>query len=182
VSAYIPTNVISITDGQIYLETDLFYSGIRPAVNAGLSVSRVGGNAQTKAMKKVAGKLRLDLAQYRELAAFAQFGSDLDKATRAQLTRGERMMEILKQDQYVPMDLADEVMIIFAGINGFLDALPVSDVARYERELLEFAHAKYPEVTHTVATEKAISEVTEGKLNSLIKEFTGQFKTSAGED
>jgi F-type H+/Na+-transporting ATPase subunit alpha len=178
VSAYIPTNVISITDGQIFLETDLFYSGVRPAVNAGISVSRVGGNAQTKAMKKVAGKLRLDLAQYRELAAFAGFGSDLDKATRAQLTRGERMMEILKQNQYVPMDLCDEVLIIFAGINGYLDELPVLEVARYEKEILAFAHQKYPEVIHTLATEKTISDALEAKMHGVVKEFTADFAAS----
>jgi F-type H+-transporting ATPase subunit alpha len=178
VSAYIPTNVISITDGQIYLETDLFYSGVRPAINAGLSVSRVGGNAQTKAMKKVAGKLRLDLAQYRELAVFAQFGSDLDRSTRAQLTRGERMVEILKQDQYVPMDLALEVLIIFAGINGYLDELPVSEVRRYERELHEFATKQYPEVVHTLATEKAISDPTEKKMHEVVQAFTQRFKAS----
>src|SRR5512135_1985513 len=164
ISAYIPTNVISITDGQIYLETDLFNSGVRPAVNVGLSVSRVGGNAQTKAMKKVAGKLRLDLAQYRELAAFAQFGSDLDKATRAQLTRGERMVEILKQGQYVPQDLADQVTLIFAGVNGYLDDLPASEVARYESELRAFMHKEYPEVVHTLATEKAISGDLDKKM------------------
>jgi F-type H+-transporting ATPase subunit alpha len=126
VSAYIPTNVISITDGQIYLETDLFYAGIRPAVNVGLSVSRVGGNAQIKAMKQVAGSLRLDLAQYREMAAFAQFGSDLDKATQAQLAKGERLVEVLKQGQYEPLPVAKQILIVYAGVNGFLDGYPVS--------------------------------------------------------
>jgi len=179
VSAYIPTNVISITDGQIFLETDLFYSGVRPAINAGISVSRVGGNAQTKAMKKVAGKLRLDLAQYRELAAFAQFGSDLDKATRAQLIRGERMVEILKQDQYVPMDLADEVLIIFAGINGYLDDLPVGDVKRYEAELFAYAHKEFPEIIHAVATEKAIGDATEKKMHEALRAFAQAFRRSA---
>jgi F-type H+-transporting ATPase subunit alpha len=178
VSAYIPTNVISITDGQIFLETDLFYSGVRPAINAGISVSRVGGHAQTKAMKKVAGKLRLDLAQYRELAAFAQFGSDLDKSTRMQLTRGERMVEVLKQDQYVPMGLEEEVTIIFAGVNGYLDELPVSEVVRYESELLPFAHEKYPEIMHALATKKDIPEDLEKKMHEMVKEFTARFKKS----
>jgi F-type H+/Na+-transporting ATPase subunit alpha len=181
VSAYIPTNVISITDGQIYLETDLFYSGIRPAINAGLSVSRVGGNAQTKAMKKVAGKLRLDLAQYRELAAFAQFGSDLDKTTRAQLTRGERMVEILKQDQYVPMDLAMEVAIIFAGINGYLDALPAFEVRRFEEELLKFLQQEYPDLLHTLAAEKSISDDLEKKLHAGVKAFLAKFQPAKGD-
>ncbi len=181
VSAYIPTNVISITDGQIFLETDLFYSGVRPAINAGISVSRVGGHAQTKAMKKVAGKLRLDLAQYRELAAFAQFGSDLDKSTRAQLTRGERMVEILKQDQYVPMDLADEVTIIFAGINGCLDELPVASIARYEKELFAFMHDKYPDIVHVLTTEKAISDELEKKMLAAVQEFTDGFKGTVKE-
>jgi F-type H+-transporting ATPase subunit alpha len=175
VSAYIPTNVISITDGQIFLETDLFYSGVRPAVNPGISVSRVGGNAQTKAMKKVAGKLRLDLAQFRELAAFAQFGSDLDKATRVQITRGERMVEILKQDQYVPMDLCDQVTIIWAGINGFLDNLPVTEVRAYEKELLAHAHATHGDLMHTLATEKVLSDELEKAIRGMVKEFTDAF-------
>jgi F-type H+-transporting ATPase subunit alpha len=152
---------------------------VRPGINAGISVSRVGGNAQTKAMKKIAGKLRLDLAQYRELAAFAQFGSDLDKATRAQLTRGERMVEILKQDQYVPMDLCDEVVIIFAGVNGYLDALPVSEVKRYEKELLAWAHQEHPDAMHDLATIKDISKELETKLHTLVREFTEAF-TKAG--
>ncbi len=176
VSAYIPTNVISITDGQIFLETDLFYSGIRPAINAGISVSRVGGHAQTKAMKKVAGKLRLDLAQYRELAAFAQFGSDLDRTTREQLTRGERMVEILKQDQYVPMELEDEVMIIFAGVNGFLDELPVSSIRAYEKEMLAFMHGSYPDIMHCIASEKTIPDELEKKMSGALTEFTKQFQ------
>ena len=134
-SAYIPTNVISITDGQIYLEPDLFYAGVRPAINVGISVSRVGGNAQIKAMRQVAGRLRLDLAPYRALAAFAQFGSDLDKATRAQLTRGERMVELLKQEQYVPMPVEQQVISIFAGVNGYLDDLPVEAVRRFEQRV-----------------------------------------------
>lgn len=144
VSAYIPTNVISITDGQIYLEGDLFYQGVRPAVNVGLSVSRVGGNAQTRMMKKVAGSLRLDLAQYRELAAFAQFGSDLDKTTQAQLTRGERMVEILKQGQYKPIPVADQVAVIYAGTAGYLDGVPASDVQRYCDEFVTFLSEEHP--------------------------------------
>ncbi|MDM7915738.1 MAG: F0F1 ATP synthase subunit alpha, partial [Candidatus Eisenbacteria bacterium] len=148
VSAYIPTNVISITDGQIYLETDLFYSGVRPAVNVGLSVSRVGGKAQTKAMRRVAGRLRLDLAQYRELAAFAQFGSDLDKSTRAQLTRGEKTVEILKQGQYEPLPLWKQVAIIFAAVNGFLDDLPTASLRRFESEFHQFLEKEYPDVGH----------------------------------
>src|SRR5690348_2634525 len=146
VSAYIPTNVISITDGQIFLESDLFFSGVRPAINVGISVSRVGGNAQTKAMKKVAGRLRLDLAQYRELAAFAQFGSDLDKSTQAQLTRGQRMVELLKQGQFVPMPIEEQVVIIYAGTNGFIDDYPVSVLGRYEKELLSFMKSRKQDV------------------------------------
>jgi len=180
VSAYIPTNVISITDGQIFLQPDLFFAGQRPAMNAGISVSRVGGKAQVKAMKKVAGKLRLDLAQYRELAAFAQFGSDLDKATRAQLTRGERMVEILKQDQYVPMSLEDEVTIIFAGVNGYLDPVPVGEVRRYEKELLVFAHEQNGAVMHDLAAKKDIPAELEQRLHAMIKEFTAQFLKTTG--
>src|SRR5213594_90989 len=146
VSAYIPTNVISITDGQIFLETDLFYAGVRPAINVGISVSRVGGNAQVKAMKQVAGRLRLDLAQYRALAAFAQFGSDLDKATQAQLTRGERMVELLKQGQFMPMPVEQQVVSIWAGANGYLDDLPVESVRRFEKEFLAFVEKNYPEI------------------------------------
>jgi F-type H+-transporting ATPase subunit alpha len=175
VSAYIPTNVISITDGQIYLETDLFYAGVRPAINVGLSVSRVGGNAQTRAMRKVAGRLRLDLAQYRELAAFAQFGSDLDKATQAQLTRGERMVEILKQDQYVPMPLEQQVMIIFAGVNGYLDDIPVERVKEFEKKFLAFMQEKYPDVGHDIDRTKDLTEETEKKLHQAVKEFKAQF-------
>ena len=145
-SAYIPTNVISITDGQIFLESDLFYSGQRPAVNVGISVSRVGGAAQIEAMKKVAGKLRLELAQYRELAAFAQFGSDLDKATQQQLARGARMTELLKQGQYAPLPVERQVLILFAVTNGFTDALPIESLGRYERELYAFIDARQPAV------------------------------------
>ncbi len=171
VTAYIPTNVISITDGQIYLESDLFYSGVRPAINVGLSVSRVGGNAQTKAMKQVAGRLRLDLAQYRELAAFAQFGSELDKATQAQLTRGERMVELLKQDQYVPIALADQVVAIFAGVQGYLDDLPVDRVRAFERELLEFVAKEYPDVRHDIQNKKTIDPPVEKKLREAIEKL-----------
>src|SRR3989338_4000854 len=146
VSAYIPTNVISITDGQIYLESGLFYSGVRPAVNVGLSVSRVGGSAQIKAMRQVAGRLRLDLAQYNELAAFAQFGSDLDKASKQQLSRGERMVELLKQDQYQPLPVEKQILIIFAGVNGFLDELPVSAIGKFEKEFFQFLDQNVPEI------------------------------------
>ncbi len=176
VSAYIPTNVISITDGQIFLESDLFYAGIRPAINVGISVSRVGGKAQTKAMKKVAGRLRLDLAQYRELQAFAQFGSDLDAATKKQLVRGERMTEILKQGQYVPMSLEDQVMIIFAGVNGYLDDLPVESLQRFEKEFLAYMHEKHPDVPNWIREEQDISEKTEQRLREDIEEFKSAFK------
>ena len=171
ISSYIPTNVISITDGQIYLETDLFYAGIRPAINVGLSVSRVGGNAQTKAMKQVAGRLRLDLAQYRELAAFAQFGSDLDKATQQQLTRGERMVEVLKQDQYQPMPMPTQVLIIYAGTAGHLDGLPADAVRRFEQEFLAFMTQAYPEIEHEIGKSKVISEATGKRLDEAITKF-----------
>jgi F-type H+-transporting ATPase subunit alpha len=176
VSAYIPTNVISITDGQIYLEGDLFYSGVRPAVNVGISVSRVGGNAQTKAMRAVAKSLRLDLAQYRELAAFAQFGSDLDKATQDQLTRGERMVEVLKQDQYVPQPIQDQVLIIFAGGKGYLDDLPVSAVDRFETEFREFVYDKYPDIPHTIQKTWDLPEDVQKKLHEALKAFKSRFK------
>ncbi len=176
VSAYIPTNVISITDGQIFLESDLFYSGVRPAVNVGISVSRVGGNAQTKAMKKVAGRLRLDLAQYREMAAFAQFGSDLDEATRAQLTRGERTIEILKQGQYVPMTMERQVMIIWAATNGYLDDLAVEDLAAFEEGFYPFMDEHFPELPHDIAQSKLLSDETVEKL----KKATMQYKERLG--
>jgi F-type H+-transporting ATPase subunit alpha len=179
ISAYIPTNVISITDGQVFLESDLFYAGIRPGINVGISVSRVGGKAQVKAMRKVAGRLRLDLAQYRELAAFAQFGSDLDPAARKQLIRGERMTEILKQGQYVPMRLEDQVMIIFAGVNGYLDALPVESLARCEKEFLAFMHESHPEVPSAIAAERDISEISEQRLRTDIVEFLRVFRPEA---
>ncbi len=175
VSAYIPTNVISITDGQIFLETDLFYAGIRPGINVGISVSRVGGKAQVKAMRKVAGKLRLDLAQYRELQAFAQFGSDLDAATQAQLTRGEKMTELLKQDQYVPMSLEDQVMVIFAGVNGHLDDVPTDQIRRFEKEFLAYMHKEWPEVPNAIGEEKDISERTEKNLREDVRKFKAQF-------
>ena len=176
VSAYIPTNVISITDGQIFLETDLFYSGVRPAINAGISVSRVGGNAQVKAMRSVAGMLRLDLAQYRELAAFAQFGSDLDEATQAQLTRGERLVEILKQDQYVPMPLDQQVMIIYAGTKGHLDEIPLESVRTWEVGFLEYMAAEFPDVGRDITEKSVLTEETEQKLIKAIEAFSAKFK------
>ncbi|MFN8586834.1 MAG: F0F1 ATP synthase subunit alpha [Candidatus Eisenbacteria bacterium] len=176
VSAYIPTNVISITDGQIFLEGDLFYSGVRPAINVGISVSRVGGNAQIKAMRQVAGRLRLDLAQYRALAAFAQFGSDLDKATQAQLTRGERMVELLKQGQFVPMPVEQQVVSIWAGANGYLDDVPVTAVRKFETEWLGFVEKSYGEVAHDIRNAKVISPESEKKLHEAAKAFKAQFK------
>jgi F-type H+-transporting ATPase subunit alpha len=178
VSAYIPTNVISITDGQIYLEPDLFYAGVRPAVNVGLSVSRVGGSAQTKAMKQVAGRLRIELAQYRELAAFAQFGSDLDKATQARLVRGERMVELLKQNQYVPMSIEDQIMVIYAGINGFLDDLPVEKVLPFEAGFLRFARSTKPEIGDAIIKTGQLGGELEEKLKACIVEFKKTFSAS----
>ncbi len=175
VSAYIPTNVISITDGQIYLEPDLFFAGVKPAINVGLSVSRVGGNAQTKAMKSVGGKLRLDLAQYRELAAFAQFGSDLDKATLAQLTRGERMVEVLKQNQYKPLSLAQQVVIIFAGTQGLLDDMSLEDIHAFEENLYAFIQEKHPKVIHTIDDQKTLPEEEAAELRKGIEEYKAQF-------
>ncbi|MBW8056823.1 MAG: F0F1 ATP synthase subunit alpha [candidate division NC10 bacterium] len=176
VSAYIPTNVISITDGQIYLETDLFYAGVRPAVNVGLSVSRVGGNAQIRAMRQVAGRLRLDLAQYRELAAFAQFGSELDKATQAQLNRGARMVEILKQDQYVPLSVERQILIIFAGVNGYADDLPAEEIRSFEDGLLRFVEARYPEIYQELNEKKIIGEDLRQKVEQAIREHKEEFK------
>jgi F-type H+/Na+-transporting ATPase subunit alpha len=176
VSAYIPTNVISITDGQIYLESELFYSGVRPAINVGLSVSRVGGNAQIKAMKQVAGSLRLDLAQYREMAAFAQFGSDLDKATQAQLARGSRLVEILKQPQYRPIPVEKQILIIFTGTNGFLDGYPESALARYEKDLFEFVDKQYSAVLTDIRQKRTIDAELEKKVKDLLEEFKGKFK------
>ncbi len=171
VSAYIPTNVISITDGQIYLENNLFNAGIRPAVNIGISVSRVGGAAQTKAMKQVAARLRLDMAAYRELAAFAQFGSDLDKSTMAQLNRGTRLQEILKQPQYAPMSLASEVIILYAGTNGYADNVPVEKMKSWEAALLRFMETSYPEISKSILTEKKIIPEIEEKLKEALKAF-----------
>jgi F-type H+-transporting ATPase subunit alpha len=178
VSAYIPTNVISITDGQIYLEGDLFNANIRPAINVGLSVSRVGGNAQIKAMKSVAGSLRLDLAQYRELAAFAQFGSDLDKASQQQLNRGKRWVEILKQGQFSPLPVEKQVAIIFAGGNGYLDDIPVEDVRRFEAELYKYLENSRPEILPAIRDKKQIDDEVKGKLNDALKDFKGQFSSS----
>jgi F-type H+-transporting ATPase subunit alpha len=175
-SAYIPTNVISITDGQIYLETDLFNGGIRPALNAGLSVSRVGGNAQTRAMRQVAGKLRLDMAQYRELAAFAQFGtSDLDKTTRSQLDRGQRLTEILKQKQYTPMSLSQEVSILYAVTNGYLDDIAVDRISTFEESFHKFMASSHPEIGQEIEKNKEIKPETEEKLKSAIAEFKKTF-------
>ena len=178
VGGYIPTNVISITDGQIYLESELFYSGIRPAINVGLSVSRVGGSAQIKAMKSVAGTLRLDLAQFRELAAFAQFGSDLDKATKAQLDRGARMTEILKQGQYSPLPVEKQVMSLYSATNGYVDDIPVEDVTRFEKEFLAFMAANHPEIGDSIRNEKKITDENEAALKEAILIFKDMFSTS----
>ena len=176
VSAYIPTNVISITDGQIYLETEMFNSGFRPAVNAGLSVSRVGGAAQIKAMKKIAAPIRVELAQYRELAAFSQFGSELDADTKEKLAQGERIKEILKQPQYKPMPVQYQVIIIYAATNKYLLDIPVEDITRFETELFEFLDTRYSEVPNAIASEKVISDETEETLKKAIAEFKAQFK------
>ncbi len=176
VSAYIPTNVISITDGQIYLETGLFYSGVRPAVNVGLSVSRVGGAAQTKAMKTVAGRLRLDMAQYNALAAFAQFGADLDKASQDQLRRGERLVELLKQDQYQPLPFESQVISIYAGINGYLDDLPVARLRAFEAGLLAHVAARHPELARRLIETRALDEALAAKLGQAVAEFKDAFK------
>ncbi len=178
VSAYIPTNVISITDGQIYLESSLFNAGQRPAVNVGISVSRVGGNAQIKAMKQIAGSLRLDLAQYRELEAFAKFGSDLDKSTQNMLRRGSHMLELLKQVQYVPMNVEEQVASIFAGINGFVDDIPLDQVGRFENEYLEYLRMRHPEVLNEIADEKKLSDDLQAKMKGILKEFTASFMLS----
>jgi len=175
VSAYIPTNVISITDGQIYLESDLFYAGVRPAINVGLSVSRVGGNAQTKAMKQVAGRLRLDLAQFRDLEAFAKFGSDLDKVTQLQITRGQRMVEILKQGQYTPLVVEKQIAIIFLGVNGFLDSIPADQVLRLETEYLQFMESNYSDVLKSIAEKKKLDDDLQKKMTSIAEEFIKSF-------
>jgi F-type H+-transporting ATPase subunit alpha len=179
VSAYIPTNVISITDGQIYLESDLFYAGVRPAINVGLSVSRVGGNAQIKAMKQVAGRLRLDLAQYRELAAFAKFGSDLDKATLAQITRGQRMVELLKQGQYEPLTVEKQVAVLFLGVNGYIDSVPVGQIQRLESEFLQFVESNYADVLKAIVRKKALDDELTDKLKSICQEFMKSFSVEA---
>jgi F-type H+-transporting ATPase subunit alpha len=176
VSAYIPTNVISITDGQIFLETDLFYQGVRPAVSVGLSVSRVGSAAQIKAMKQVAGRLKGDLAQFRELAAFAQFGSDLDKNTLAQIERGKRMIELLKQDQYQPLQLADQLLVIYAGVNGFLDDVPVEAVRKFEGEYLRFFRDRKADLMKEVEDKKAFDEDLKARINAAIEEFKRGFQ------
>lgn len=176
VSGYIPTNVISITDGQIYLEPELFYAGVRPAVNVGLSVSRVGGAAQTKAMKQVAGTLRLDLAQFRELAAFAQFGSDLDKSTLSQIERGKRMVELLKQDQFVPMTMVDQVMVLFAATQGFIDDIPVESVKKFEQEFLRYMNDRKADVKKELGEKKAVDDTLKPKLTQAVEEFKKGFQ------
>jgi F-type H+-transporting ATPase subunit alpha len=180
VSAYIPTNVISITDGQVYLEPSLFFSGIRPAINVGLSVSRVGGAAQVKAMKQVAGMLRLELAQYRELAAFAQFGSELDKSTQQQLNRGIRLVEILKQPQYVPLPMERQISIIYAGTRGFLDKYPVDALAQYEQQLYTFLESKHIELLKEIKEQMAISEDLDNRMKAAFSEFDGVFQATIG--
>ena len=177
VSAYIPTNVISITDGQIFLETDLFYSGVRPAINVGLSVSRVGGSAQIKGMKQVAGKLRLDLAQYREMAAFAQFGSDLDAATQGQLHRGERLVELLKQPQYKPLSVVQQIISIFAGVRGLVDDIPVADIQKFESGLINFIEDKHQNLVEKIDAAKKLDDDSEAQLQAAIEEFKGLFQS-----
>ncbi len=175
VSAYIPTNVISITDGQIFLETDLFYQGIRPAVNVGLSVSRVGSSAQTKAMKKVAGKIKGELAQYREMAAFAQFGSDLDATTQRLLNRGARLTELLKQSQFSPLKMEEQVALIYAGVNGYLDPIPVNRVRAFEDGLLALMRTKYADILNTIRDSRDLDDATTGKLKAAIDEYAKTF-------
>jgi F-type H+-transporting ATPase subunit alpha len=180
VAAYIPTNVISITDGQIYLESDLFNSGMRPAVNTGLSVSRVGGSAQIGGMKQVAGNMRIELAQYRELAAFSQFASDLDAATRKQLNRGQRLMELLKQVQFKPIPVEIQIIVIFAGTNGYLDPIPVSAVGRYEREVTEFFKANHSSILTEIASGKKMSSDLQANIKNALKAFAERFEANAG--
>jgi len=175
VSAFIPTNVISITDGQIFLETDLFYQGIRPALNVGLSVSRVGSSAQIKAMKQVAGPIKGELAQYREMAAFAQFGSDLDASTQRLLARGERLTELLKQDQYSPLQVEEQVCVIYAGTRGYLDKVAVKDVGRFEKELLTHLHGEHSSILSDIASEKKLSDELEDRLKAALDKFTEGF-------
>jgi len=182
VAAYIPTNVISITDGQIFLESDLFYQGVRPAINVGISVSRVGGSAQIKAMKQMAGTLKLDLAQYRELAAFSKFGSDLDKSTQETLARGERLVEVLKQGQYQPLPVEKQVIQIYAATQkdragqNWIRSVPVEDVGRYGRELLEFLAARHPGVSKKIAEKKALDDGIRKELDAALEEFKGVFQ------
>jgi F-type H+-transporting ATPase subunit alpha len=176
VSAYIPTNVISITDGQIFLESDLFNSGVRPAINVGISVSRVGGNAQIKAMKQVAGTLRLELAQFREMAAFAQFASDLDAATRQQLSRGERLVEVLKQGQFVPWPVDEQVVSIFAGTHGYLDALPVDSIGRYQQELISYLKAERASILSDIISKGKLDDALESQLDDALKAFAAIFE------
>jgi F-type H+-transporting ATPase subunit alpha len=172
ISAYVPTNVISITDGQIYLENDLFYSGIRPAINAGISVSRVGGDAQIKAMKQVAGQLRLEMAAFRELAAFAQFGSDLDKATQARLDRGRRLREVLKQPQFSPVPIANQIVVIYAATNGYADSVNLTDMIKWETELLRFVESSHPDLISAILTEKQITDKIEEQLKTALDSFS----------
>jgi F-type H+-transporting ATPase subunit alpha len=176
VSAYIPTNVISITDGQIYLESNLFYAGIRPAINVGLSVSRVGGDAQFKGMRQVAGRLRLDMAAFRELAAFAQFGSDLDKATQAQLNRGQHLQEILKQPQYEPMSFEDQVMVLFAGTNGYADNIPLDRMRSWETDLLRYLETSHAEIGRDVSEKKRLTDENQAALHEALKAFNSTWR------
>jgi F-type H+-transporting ATPase subunit alpha len=178
ISAYIPTNVISITDGQIFLESDLFYSGVRPAVNVGLSVSRVGGNAQIKAMKQVAGTLRLSMAQYRELAAFAQFGSDLDKATQDQLARGQRLVEVLKQAQYAPLPVERQVVIVYAGANGLLDEIAVADIRPFEADMYRYFDVHHKDLLSDIASKQALDDDIKARIGKALEAFTAEFKAS----
>ncbi|MFZ1291514.1 MAG: F0F1 ATP synthase subunit alpha, partial [Melioribacteraceae bacterium] len=178
VSAYIPTNVISITDGQIYLEPNLFNAGVRPAINVGISVSRVGGNAQIKAMKKVAGTLKLDLAQYRELEAFAKFGSDLDQATQRTLAKGERLVELLKQGQYNPIPVEKQVISIFAATNGFMDSISVKDVKRFQKEMLEYIELNNKKVLEEIRTKKQLNDEIIENVKKVVSEFISKFKKS----
>ncbi|KAJ1814387.1 Alpha subunit of the F1 sector of mitochondrial F1F0 ATP synthase, partial [Coemansia sp. RSA 2675] len=175
VSAYIPTNVISITDGQVFLEAELFFKGVRPAINVGISVSRVGSAAQTKAMKQVAGSLKLFLAQYREVAAFAQFGSDLDASTQFLLNRGARLTEMLKQPQYTPLSVEDQVAIIFAGVNGFLDKIPTARIVEFEQKFIPFVHSNHRDILDTIRTQGKIDEATEKKLREITGDFVKAF-------
>jgi F-type H+-transporting ATPase subunit alpha len=178
ISAYIPTNVISITDGQIFLESELFFSGFRPAVNVGLSVSRVGGSAQTKAMKKVAASLRVELAQYRELQVFSQLGSDLDANTQARLTQGARLMDVLKQPQYSPVELEEQVVLLYSAKSGYLMNIPFFDVARFTRTLLSLIHEKHSDILDEIRTSKDFTDETEQKLKAVLDSFTADFKPS----